>query len=96
MSAPASVPGGLGIDRCFCFGRTFADLRDTAGRTGETTVAGLQAHVLFGQNCALCHPYVRRMLRTGATVFDEIVTAADEPDVPGVPDERDVPGQSSR
>ena len=81
---------GLGIDRCFCFGRTFAGLRETAEATGARTVADLQQHAVCGRKCALCHPYVRRMLRTGATVFDEIVTAADEPDVP------DVPGQSSR
>ncbi len=74
---------GLSIDRCFCFGRSFADLRATAAETGATTVAGLQVHVLFGQNCALCHPYVRRMLRTGETVFDEIVTDADEPEAAG-------------
>ena len=73
---------GLGIDRCFCFATPFADLRDAAEATGAATVAELQAHVLFGQNCALCHPYVRRMLRTGQTVFDQIVTEADEPEAP--------------
>ena len=70
----------LGIDRCLCFGRTFASLRDTARATGASTVAELQEHALFGQQCRLCHPYVRRMLRTGETVFDAVVTDADEPD----------------
>ena len=67
------------IDRCYCFGRTFAELKATAGATGAQTVAELQAHVVFGRRCRLCHPYVRRMLRTGETVFHEIVTEADEP-----------------
>ena len=70
----------LGIDRCFCFGQTFAHLRDIAEATGASTVAELQAHARFGQKCQLCHPYVRRMLRTGETVFDAVVTGADEPE----------------
>lgn len=67
------------IDRCFCFAATFADLADVAAETDAETVPQLQRHAVFGRKCALCHPYVRRMLRTGETVFDEIVTEADEP-----------------
>lgn len=67
------------IDRCTCFGRTFAELAEVAAETGAATVPELQAHALFGQKCRLCHPYVRRMLRTGQTVFHEIVTEEDEP-----------------
>lgn len=69
----------LGIDRCFCYHETFADLRDVAHETGARSVEALQEHILFGQNCGLCHPYVRRMLRTGQTVFDAVVTDDDEP-----------------
>lgn len=89
---------GLRIDRCMCFGKTFADLAAVAEETGARTVAGLQEHALFGRKCALCHPYVRRMLRTGQTVFGEVVTEADEPEVgasqPGPPPGRGgaVPG----
>ena len=61
---------GLGIDRCFCFAQPFAGLKAVAEATGARTV---------GELCALCHPYVRRTLRTGETVFDQIVTEADEP-----------------
>ena len=61
------------IDRCYCFGKTFAELKRTADRTGAATVAELQRHAAFGQRCKLCHPYVRRMLRTGETVFHEII-----------------------
>ena len=69
----------LAIDRCLCFGRTFAELAEVAEATGAETVAELQEHALFGRKCRLCHPYVRRMLRTGQTVFHEVVTEADEP-----------------
>ncbi len=67
------------IDRCLCFGYPFAELADVAAETGAATVTELQEHALFGQKCALCHPYVRRMLRTGQTVFGEVVTDDDEP-----------------
>lgn len=67
------------IDRCYCFDWTFAELHEVAEAEGASTVAELQQHVRFGENCGLCHPYVRRMLRTGATCFDRIVEAADEP-----------------
>ncbi|MEM8559869.1 MAG: (2Fe-2S)-binding protein [Bacteroidota bacterium] len=63
----------LRIDRCYCFQQTFAHLKTVADATEADSVAGLQAHVTFGQKCKLCHPYTRRMLRTGETVFHEIV-----------------------
>lgn len=72
--------GPLGIDRCFCFAAPFADLKRVAHATGAQTVADLQQHAVFGRKCALCHPYVRRMLRTGEVVFDSVVTADDEPE----------------
>ncbi len=67
------------IDRCLCFDRTFAALKGVAERTGAATVPELQRHVRFGAGCGLCQPYVRRMLRTGETVFREVVTEDDEP-----------------
>lgn len=67
------------IDRCYCFQVTFARLKEVAGATGADSVAALQEHVTFGRNCRLCHPYVRRMLRTGQVVFREIVEQEDEP-----------------
>jgi len=42
-------------------------------------VEDIQAAVDFGHNCKLCHPYVRRMLRTGDVTFDTIVRDEDEP-----------------
>jgi bacterioferritin-associated ferredoxin len=67
------------IDRCYCYQELFADLKRIAEETGADSVEDLQAHVTFGHNCQLCHPYVRRMLRTGDVAFDRVVTEADEP-----------------
>ena len=68
------------VDRCLCFDRPFAGLADVAAETGAATVAELQEHTEFGHNCQLCHPYVRRMLRTGQTAFHEVLTDDDEPE----------------
>ena len=62
------------IDRCVCFNKTFAELAELAALTGTGTLPELQAHVNFGFKCRMCHPYVKRMLRTGETVFGEILS----------------------
>ncbi|WP_258096034.1 (2Fe-2S)-binding protein [Salinibacter sp. 10B] len=61
------------IDRCYCYQQTFADLKTVAEETGADSVHALQSHVTFGENCQLCHPYVRRMMETGETVFHEVL-----------------------
>ncbi len=68
----------LKIDRCICFNIRFADLKRVADSTGAETIDKLQEHVDFGTNCRLCNPYVRRMLKTGETVFATIIV--DPPD----------------
>jgi len=65
------------IDRCYCYQKTFEHLKAISDATGADSVERLQAHVTFGENCQLCHPYVRRMLETGETVFHEVIE--DEP-----------------
>lgn len=61
------------IDRCYCYQQTFAALKEVADETGADSIEALQAHVTFGANCQLCHPYVRQMLETGQTVFHEVI-----------------------
>ena len=65
------------IDRCYCYDQTFADLKTVADETGADSIEALQADVTFGENCQLCHPYVRRMLDTGQTVFHEVLESDD-------------------
>ncbi|PSQ85079.1 MAG: (2Fe-2S)-binding protein [Bacteroidetes bacterium QS_1_65_9] len=67
------------IDRCYCYEVRFTRLKRVAEETEARSVEALQEHVTFGANCRLCHPYVRRMLRTGETVFEEVIRAEDEP-----------------
>jgi len=62
------------IDRCYCYEQTFAALKAVAQETGVASLERLQDHVTFGENCELCHPYVRRMLETGQTEFHDILS----------------------
>lgn len=67
----------MNIDRCYCYQKTFDLLKAVAHETGANSIEALQAHVTFGENCQLCHPYVRRMLKTGETVFHEVIESED-------------------
>ncbi|MBN4056784.1 (2Fe-2S)-binding protein [bacterium AH-315-J21] len=55
--------------KCRCHGVRFARMKALAKEKGLTTVAELQRHVQFGDNCRRCLPFVRQMLETGQTVF---------------------------
>lgn len=79
------------IDRCLCFNVTFASLQVEAQSSGADSLCALQERVEFGRKCQLCHPYVRRMLRTGETVFREIVTDDDEPNSAAQPSAHQAP-----
>jgi NAD(P)H-nitrite reductase large subunit len=70
------------IDRCVCFARPFEELLQIAKATGATTLEALQEETEFGLSCRLCNPYVRRMLKTGETVFHEVII---EPPLARVP-----------
>lgn len=62
------------INRCLCFQVTFQELSEIAKRDNISTLTELQAIVDFGKKCRLCHAYVKRMLVTGETVFNEIIS----------------------
>jgi bacterioferritin-associated ferredoxin len=67
----------LCIDRCVCHGATFADLQMRAEQAEIRTLDGLRADNLCGNGCRHCHPYLRRMLETGETVFRELLPVDD-------------------
>jgi len=68
------------ITRCVCYRQSFGRLKTIAEENSLQTVEALTEVALFGENCGLCKPYVAEMLRTGKTVFTEIITA--EPEKP--------------
>ena len=69
------------IDRCICADVTFAEALQSL-RAGAT-LAQLEGSLGCGATCGMCRPYLRRALRTGQTVFHQIVTDRDEPATDG-------------
>ena len=65
--------GSVLIDRCICRNTAFTDLLPEARREGWT-LDDLMRQTGCGAQCGLCRPYLRRMLRTGETVFHEILS----------------------
>jgi len=65
------------VDRCICASRTFASLRDQARAEG-LSLDQLVSRCGAGDGCRTCLPYLRRTLRTGQTVFDELLDLDDE------------------
>ncbi len=77
------------VDRCVCFGRPFPELyaiaKSMQSKSATSTLPTfdeLQDETAFGLACRICNPYVRRMLRTGETSFDVLLTEVDEPRQP--------------
>ncbi len=69
------------VDRCVCFEVSFRTLKAYADRTG-CDLDGLTARYGCGRGCALCVPYIRKMLATGATSFD-LLPPEESQDTPG-------------
>jgi bacterioferritin-associated ferredoxin len=64
------------VSRCICRATPFQELLTRATATGWD-LADLVRETGCGAQCGLCRPYLSRMLRTGETVFHEILTADD-------------------
>ncbi len=59
------------VDRCVCFDVSFRELKAYVDETGCDR-EGLTARFGCGRGCAMCVPYIERMLETGRTSFDLI------------------------
>ena len=60
------------IDRCICTNLSIEQLVTLARREGYTHEQ-LIAATTAGDHCGLCRPYVRCALKTGQTVFHQIL-----------------------
>lgn len=67
------------IDRCVCTNQTFESLLALA-REQELSLDELGCRTGAGRQCALCQPYLRKSLRTGQTVFHELLPAEEDAD----------------
>ena len=70
-------PAQLRIDRCVCQRTLFADLLPLA-RAGNWSLETLMQETGCGDQCGLCLPYLRQMLRDGTTVFHSVLRLQDE------------------
>jgi len=60
------------VDRCICYDKTFADMKKIIDKHGVKSIYELRKHILFGENCMLCVPYVEQVIKTGKTKFEVI------------------------
>lgn len=65
--------GDLRIDRCVCHDVTFSEVVQWSRSSGSRSVDCAAKALGCTQGCGLCLPYVERALRTGETVFSEII-----------------------
>jgi bacterioferritin-associated ferredoxin len=65
--------GNVLVSRCICQNTPFAELLARAQARGWS-LEELIEQTGCGAQCGLCRPYLRRMLRTGETVFHEILS----------------------
>jgi bacterioferritin-associated ferredoxin len=61
------------VDRCICRDLAFRELLPRARGRGWS-LQDLMSETGAGAQCGLCRPYLRRMLRTGETAFDQLLT----------------------
>ena len=66
------------IDRCVCADMTFESLKQLAQKN-NWPLDVLMDKTTAGQNCGLCRPYLARCMRTGQTVFLQVIRDCDEP-----------------
>lgn len=58
------------VDRCVCFDKTFAEMKEVIDAEGITTFEELKKRLTFAENCNICVPYVELVIKTGKTSFE--------------------------
>lgn len=66
--------GSVLVSGCICKATPFEVLLPEA-RAHGWDLAGIMRETGCGAQCGLCRPYLQRMLRTGETVFHELLTS---------------------
>ena len=70
------------IERCVCHKVEFSTVKRWLAEHPDAQFAQIKQEFKCGTGCGLCAPYLRRMMRTGETVYHHIVTERDEPPTP--------------
>ena len=61
------------IDRCICVNTSFQMCKVFADSLSNPTLEDLEKELDVGCSCSLCRPYLKKMLETGQTEFNEII-----------------------
>ncbi len=75
MTEPGTA-GAVLVSRCICMRFPFDRLLPLARAEGWD-LAAVMRETGCGDQCGLCRPYLRRMLRTGQTEFRELLAEGD-------------------
>lgn len=72
----SGLTGSVLVSRCICMRFPFDRLLPLARAEGWD-LAAVMRETGCGDQCGLCRPYLRRMLRTGETEFRELLSGDD-------------------
>ena len=61
------------ITKCICFDTTFKEMQDIMLKNKINSIEELKKIKTISENCKLCLPYIKEMIRTGKTEFEEIL-----------------------
>lgn len=62
------------IDRCICYNTTFEEMKSIMCENNIKTIDELRNIKPVSLNCKICLPYILKMIETGETEFNEILT----------------------
>ncbi|MBS1492135.1 MAG: (2Fe-2S)-binding protein [Bacteroidetes bacterium] len=62
------------INRCVCYNIKFEEIKKIMVEHGFTTIEEVQNEIDVSKNCKLCRPYIEKMIETGETEFNYIIT----------------------
>ncbi|HMQ69407.1 MAG TPA: (2Fe-2S)-binding protein [Ignavibacteria bacterium] len=62
------------INKCVCFDTTFLEMKNIMKTNDLKNIDELRKIKEVGTNCKLCVPYIEKMIITGQTEFNEIIS----------------------
>ncbi len=62
------------IVKCICYDTTFEEMKKIMKENNLHSIEDLRKIKPVGLNCRLCVPYINKMIETGQTKYDVILT----------------------
>jgi len=61
------------IDKCICHNLKFSDILKISENFNITEISELQKHIIFGNKCKKCLPYIEITIKNKKINFQEII-----------------------